>query len=405
MSGRKADVAIVGGGLAGGLIALALHKQCPDLKLALIEQGSALGGNHRWSWFDSDLDASGTDLLQSFQCTEWNAGYTVCFPDLKRDLSSDYRSLASADFHQGLIALLASGCVHLNAQATQVDAASVTLSNGEIIEARAVIDCRPFAPSPNLEGGWQIFLGQHIKLDQPHGIDQPTIMDASVEQIAPYGNGGAYRFVYVLPLAPDELFIEDTYYADQPKLDRGQLSGRIKAYQAAHGWSGQVIAEETGVLPVITGGNFAAYLNDVRVEGVAVAGARGGFSHPLTSYTVPIAVENALAIASAISANPEMSGRQLAALCEKRARKHWRKTRFYRILGRMLFGAAEPSRRVDIFQRFYRLPEGLIERFYSVHSTGMDKFRILCGKPPVSIPRAIGALATSGAPLTSETPQ
>ena len=62
----------------------------------------------------------------------------------------------------------------------------------------------------------------------------------------------------------------------------------------------------------------------------------------------------------------------------------------------MLFDAAEPDARYRIFQRFYRLPEGLIERFYSARTTFADKARILCGKPPVSIPRALLALAGKG---------
>ena len=61
------DVAIVGGGLAGGLIALALHQQRPEFRICLIEGGKTLGGNHRWSWFETDLDASGKALMEPFR--------------------------------------------------------------------------------------------------------------------------------------------------------------------------------------------------------------------------------------------------------------------------------------------------------------------------------------------------
>ena len=47
------DVAIVGGGLAGGLIALALRRQRPDLDVRIVESGTRLGGNHLWSFFAS----------------------------------------------------------------------------------------------------------------------------------------------------------------------------------------------------------------------------------------------------------------------------------------------------------------------------------------------------------------
>src|SRR3546814_12468091 len=50
----KCDIAIVGGGLAGGLAALALATKRPDLDVRLIEPGP-VGGNHIWSFFDSDI--------------------------------------------------------------------------------------------------------------------------------------------------------------------------------------------------------------------------------------------------------------------------------------------------------------------------------------------------------------
>ncbi|HSG34169.1 MAG TPA: lycopene cyclase family protein, partial [Sphingomonadaceae bacterium] len=55
MSGSRIDIAIIGGGLSGGLIAAALAKHRPDLAIRLFEAGPTLGGNHRWSWFASDL--------------------------------------------------------------------------------------------------------------------------------------------------------------------------------------------------------------------------------------------------------------------------------------------------------------------------------------------------------------
>ncbi len=396
MSGNSIDVAIVGGGLAGGLIALALYRERPELRISLIESGKMIGGNHRWSWFDSDLDLAGRALLDTFRQNEWDEGYDVAFPKYRRTLKTGYRSMSSADFHEGLARVLPADMLRLGYRADEVDARGVTLSDGERINARTVIDCRSFTLSPHLRGGWQIFMGRQVRLAEPHGLSRPTIMDASVDQVAPYGNDGAYRFVYVLPLSAHDVFIEDTYYADDAKLDRSALSGRIDGYARQHGWNdGDIVGHEHGLLPVLTGGDFAAYQNDTRIEGVAIAGARGGFVHPLTSYTMVIAVENALAIA----AEADLTGPQLAALFETRARRHWQRTAYYRLLARMLFFATKPERRVDIFQRFYTLHEGLIERFYAARSTARDKVRVLWGKPPVSIPSAMAALFKRGEPL------
>ena len=388
MTGRRVDIAIVGGGLAGGLIALALHRRDPAVPIALIEQGETLGGNHRWSWFSSDLDTEGANLLARFRTNGWD-GYEVRFPAYRRDLATRYNSLSSAEFDAGLRRELPAEAIMTGRAVEAIDAGGVTLEGGGHLAARAVIDCRGFAPTARLGGGWQVFMGRHLRTAQPHGIERPVIMDATVEQL------GGYRFVYVLPLGADELFVEDTYYQDTPELDRGVLSGRIDRYCLQHGFEGEILGGETGVLPVVTGGDFGAWQREVGIEGVGRAGARGGFLHPLTSYTMPFAVETALAVA----AEAELPGNQLAALLAARGRRQWKRTRFYRLLGAMLFDAAEPTERYRVFERFYRLREGLIERFYAARPTLADRARVLAGKPPVPVGRALAALAREGAPL------
>jgi lycopene beta-cyclase len=391
------DVIIVGGGLAGGLIALALHRHAPDCRFLVIEAGRSFGGHHRWSWFETDIPERERALMAGFDLNGWDAGYDITFPALARTLPTSYRSLASAEFHAKLMAELPPEQVMLETKAAALDAGGVTLADGTRLAAKRVIDCRPFKTS-------KVFLGQHFKCEKPHGLTRPVIMDASVDQLAPHGNGEAYRFVYVLPLSEDEVFIEDTYYADQPKMDADVLKGRVAEYAHRHGWKGEVVDQEAGILPVISGGDFNAALAEVAIPGVALAGARGGFSHPLTSYTLPFAASNALAIARLIARQPDLTGEALAAFCRRRAKRHWRATAYYRMLSRMLFEAADPGKRVVVFEHFYALRGALVERFYAGRSTWPDRLRILTGKPPVAIPRAIRALFSSGKPLNMETP-
>lgn len=393
------DLAIAGGGLAGGLIALAIRRARPELSLALVEANETLGGNHRWSWFENDLDSAGAELLDGFAQTRWSSGNAVRFPGYRRTLGAGYRSLASSAFDAALRRALPPGAIRTGQPAASLDDGGVTLASGERIAARAVIDCRDFAPSSHLTGGWQVFAGRHLRTSHPHGLGAPVIMDADVQQ------HGAYRFVYSLPLAGDEVFVEDTYYAGDPALDRAAVRERIADYARARGWEGEVLGEEAGVLPVITGGDGAAHRARFAIPGVALAGARGLFTHPLTSYTLPFAAGNALAIARAFSASGPLEGPSLTALVERRFAAHWRATRFYRDLGRMLFEAAEPEQRWRVFARFYRLPEPLIERFYVGRSTALDKLRLLTGKPPVPLRRGLAALLGKGTPLVQERPE
>ena len=62
------------------------------------------------------------------------------------------------------------------------------------------------------------------------------------------------------------------------------------------------------------------------------------------------------------------------------------------MLDKMLFRAADPPDRYRVLERFYTLDPGLIGRFYAGQSTMFDKARVLTGKPPVPISRALRAI-------------
>jgi lycopene beta-cyclase len=233
-----------------------------------------------------------------------------------------------------------------------------------------------------LELGWQKFVGREYRFREPHRVDRPVIMDATVDQ------SDGYRFVYCLPFSDTEMLVEDTYYADGPELDGEELGTRLDAYVAKRGWrSREIIREESGVLPVAMGGDFGAFW---RVGGARVAkfGMRGGFFHPTTGYTFPDAVRTAVLLAR----QKDMNGAALHDTFEREAAGTWRKRDFYRTLNTLLFRAADPPDRYKVLERFYRLDPALISRFYAGQSTMLDRIRILSGKPPVPVGRAVAAL-------------
>jgi len=393
MAAGQTDIAIVGGGLSGGLIALALVARRPDLRLALIERGERLGGNHVWSFFASDLPAGGEALVAPLVAARWDDGYDVRFPAFSRHLPTGYRSITSARFDERLRAALPPQAV-IRGEAAAVRAGEVALADGRTIRAGAVIDARGAQGLPHLVGGWQKFVGRMLRTEEPHGLARPLVMDAAVAQV------DGYRFVYALPFTADTVFVEDTYYSDGPELDVGALRGRIDDWATVRGWRvAEVLSEETGVLPVVAGGDFAAFRAAMEADagnGAALAGVRAGLFQPLTSYSLPDALRFALMIAG----HGDLSGTGLAAASRAWAERHWRRAAFYRMLAAMLLGAALPGERWRVMQRFYRLPTGLVERFYAGGSTMTDKARILAGKPPVPLGAALRAL-TGGAPLAS----
>lgn len=379
------DVAIVGGGLAGGLIALALRRRRPHVDVRLVEGGSRVGGNHLWSFFASDVAPADRWLTAPLICHGWRS-YDVAFPEVSRTLRQGYYSIESRRLDQVVRAELPEHAVMTRRKVLAASPNAVVLADGDRIEAKGVIDCRGPADLAALRCGWQKFYGRELQLHEAHGLERPVIMDATVEQL------DGYRFVYALPFSATCAFVEDTYYSDTPDLDPQALGTRIDGYAAANGWQvDRVVREEGGALPVVMGGDFEAYWQ-AGGNKVAKAGSRAGLFHPLTSYALPDAVRTALLV----SAASDLSGAALHRLLHDFARSTWRRRRFYRMLAAMLFKAAEPQERYRILQRFYRLDPQLIGRFYAGHSTLFDQLRLVSGKPPVPIGRALAAIRGAG---------
>ncbi len=394
MQPRDIDIAVLGGGLAGGLIALALAKLRPELAVQVFEAAPRAGGTHVWSCFDSDVAPGDRWLVDAFTVSRWPA-YDVRFPGHARTLATPYRSLTGEALDIALKAALPPGALRCGARVVAATATGVGLADGTTIGAGAVIDARGNAGLPAMAGGWQKFAGQMLRTTRPHGLTRPLVMDASVEQI------DGYRFVYCLPFDASTVFVEDTYYSDSAALDRPALHARIAAYVADRGWDvAEVLGEEAGVLPVIARGNFNAFWpgeDDIGGDGIARAGARAALVHPLTSYSLPDAVR----LARHIAALPDLSGAALARATRAHALREWRARGFYRMLSRMLFGAAAPSERRRVLERFYTLPQPLIERFYAGRSTTADQVRVLSGRPPVPLRTALASLTGGGRPLAS----
>ncbi len=384
----SADAVIVGGGLASSLIALRLKRARPGMRIIVLEREPHIGGEHTWSHFATDVAPALSAWMEPLIVHDW-PGYEVRFPSHSRTLPTHYRAITSTRLHTVMIELLGDDA-WLGVEASEVAAESVRLVDGRKLVAPLVIDARGPRRSRHLVLGWQKFLGQEVRLAQPHGLSRPIVMDATVAQL------DGYRFVYVLPMSADRLLIEDTRYSDGPALDRGALGHDIAGYAAAHGWTiAETVREEVGVLPIALAGDIDAYWDDSGTL-AADAGMRAALFNPTTGYSLPDAARQA----EVIAAMPTLTTASVRAAIIDLSKTAWRERAFYRLLNRMLFRAAEPAMRYKVLERFYRLRTPLIERLYAAEATMGDKVRILTGKPPVPISRALTCL--SEAPLLAE---
>ncbi|MGQ4879332.1 lycopene beta-cyclase CrtY [Billgrantia sp. LNSP4103-1] len=398
------DLILVGGGLANGLIALRLKQVRPELDVLVLEQEAAPGGNHTWSFHDSDLTPAQWDWVGPLVGCRWPQ-HEVRFPQRRRTLQSGYASLFSKDFASVLRDTLGSD-LRVGVRAAQLDPTQVQLEDGRTLHAGAVVDGRGVATSPHLALGCQAFLGQELRLARPHGLSGPILMDATVAQ------SEGYRFVYVLPFTQDTLLIEDTHYvnsdrvnsdransdwANSDRVDMGRLEPQhlrdnIADYAHASGWQVQaMLREENGVLPITLAGDFAAFWREA--DSQPRSGLRAGLFHPTTGYSLPHAVR----LAERIARLDDLSAPALFDAIRREALGEWRRQGYFRLLNRMLFLAGRPEQRWRVMQRFYGLPEPLIQRFYAGRLTALDKLRIVTGKPPVPLGEALRA-ARLGSP-------
>lgn len=380
MPNAEPPLVLVGAGLASAIIAQRLSRLPVPPKVLILEATAQPFGEHTWSFHHADVEAGDLTWLSPLIAHRWDS-QSVRFRSVERNLKSGYASLTSASVATAMERL---GTVEIrsNTPVASLSPDHVTLDDGTRLSASCLIDCRGYRPTPAMVLGYQKFVGLEVELSQPHGLTCPVIMDATVDQ------QDGYRFVYLLPLSQTRILIEDTRYSDDAHLNDLALEQDILAYASARGWSAeQTIRREQGVLPIALAHDFDRFWSELPPD-IPQAGMRAGLFHPTTGYSLPDAVRLANLIADRWPSN----SRDLAGAIRRYAAGQHQTQSFYRLLNRMLFLAAEPERRHLVLERFYKLPTPLIERFYAGRTSAADIVRILTGKPPVPIHRALACL-------------
>ncbi len=371
------DCLIVGGGLAGGLLLEALSHFHPEARVLLIEKNGTLGGNHTWCFHESDVMSSDSEWLMRLISKSWPS-YEVFFPLYHRKLESEYFAIRSEDFHERLMDTHRNS-IRLNQMIKSMDDKKVILENGEIHYASCVIDARGWRENPAGEFGYQKFLGLDVQLKKPHGLTSVRLKDVRVPQT------DGYRFIYLLPWSETELLIEDTYYSNTPDLNPEVIKSEILKYLHDQGWEiERIIREEQGSLPL------ALKIDKNRRSEVLKLGASSGIYQPVTGYTFPQTLERVHALAE----NSRIDLADWKNILDLYDEKFYQQAKYLCLLNRMLFKASHPSKRYLMLERFYTLPQELIERFYQGKLNLKDRLRLLWGKPPVSVLKAIKALVS-----------
>ncbi len=371
------DAIFVGAGLASAVIGLRLKRARPELNLLFLEAGNCWGGNHTWSFHQDDISPQDHLWINTLVSKEWN-GYSVRFPKFTRGLGGAYYSIRSEKLHHVMMEELGAS-TRLDTPVMELRNDGVVLSTGEILYAKTVFDVRGALPADSMASGFQKFIGWEVRLKEPHGLRTPILMDAQVAQKE------GFRFLYSLPWDTHSLLIEDTRYSADPVIYTDEMNVDLNLYCKSQGWVVEtILRKEQGSLSI----PLTEF--ELRREGIVAdsslfcLGVRAGFYNPTTGYSLPYAVRLANRLAEIRMWEPSVIGSALAEF-EKSLVSF---QRFSLFLNRMLFLGAPPQTRYQILERFYSLPQKLVERFYAGKTTWGDRLRILVGKPPIPFAKA-----------------
>lgn len=368
------DLAIIGGGLAGGLIALAAQRAHPDRHILLIEARPALGGNHLWSFAESDIGKADRALLAPLISFGWRS-YSIVMPSWQREIADPFYSIRSDRFDTALRQIMPAGAIICGRSAVSVTPVSVELDDGQHIDAGGVIDARGGADLALLDPAWRKFVGYELQLAGPHSVRRARLIEIAD------GDSDILGFQTMLPLEADRLFVEDVRYEPDPGLDLAEHARRIFNLAAKFGWRITDSARgHAGVIPIVMGGDFEAYWQSGG-DGVAKAGVRAGLFHPVTGGSLGDAVR----VAQLVASLGDWSGPALHKALHDHAAKCWARRDFYRRFARRMMREMAPGEQYRLFEALYKSDTDVIGRFHGMRLSLVDRLALSTGDGPMPL--------------------
>ena len=373
------DLIIIGGGLSGGLLALACQRAHPERRILMIEGRPALGGNHLWSFLDSDIDAGDKPLLEPLISYGWRQAHVI-FPAYQRTIGSQLYGVRSDRFDAVLRATLPPESILTGKTVIDAGPTWVEMESGTRIEAKGVVDARGGADLGLLDPGWRKFVGYELQLAGPHSVRHARIIDAGVEV-----QEEGLSYCTLLPIEKDTLFIEEVRYGRDPTLNVPGYAKRIFNLAARFGWKILDSARgQAGVIPITTGGDFDAYW-DSGSPGVAKVGVRAALFHPVTGASLPDAARTARMIAEM----RDWSGEALHRTLHAHAAKIWGRRDYYRRFARSLLDENALAEQYKPLEVLYTKEPGTIARFHNMRMTMMDRIGLSLGDGPMPLSAAL----------------
>jgi hypothetical protein len=249
-------IQIHGAGIAGLSVAAAVRKLCPTSAIQFIDPKPSDGSHKSLAFFDTG-----------------RAGLAA----LARVFFKQASVYAPTGAHIGLDLSQFPYCVtrgvdviaYLRSQAGFEGASSEALAG----DAPLIVDARPSNAKPFM---WQVFFGGEFELVEAFDDKELVLMDFRVHQ-----NVGV-RFIYIVPLSPHRVLIQDTYFCTHSMLANPDPH-RIARHMLLH-YGVRIrsqLASENGAIPM----GLPRTPSDLDRNAICV-GAKAGWIRAATGYSL-----------------------------------------------------------------------------------------------------------------------
>ena len=380
------DLILVGGGLANALIALYLKIHQSKLRVLLLEQSEKLGGNHKWTFHNTDLDVSQYMWLSPLITKSWHF-YSVNFPKYSKKVNIGYHFISTEQFHDVLMSELFPN-VQLSCSVKTLLQNQVILENGDVFYAPCILDGRGLPKTLGVPESFKKFVGLDCLLEEKHGLENPIIIDVKLPQTE-----DGFQYFKLLPLTEERILIECTYYSNSNQFNEEDINLKIKNYLQEKGWKIKSIEhKESRVLPIPLSGHWSDVKSPMNLQGtgeIPCSGVRAGLFQPTTGYSFPYAVR----FAEEFGTLAPFQSQKVYHFVQALSKKEWKNGLYFRMLNRLILTTTKPEQSYKIFQTFYKQHENLIGKFYSGQLSKANFLKIFLLRSPVSLLRALKILS------------
>jgi len=355
------DVAIIGGGPAG--LALARSLTDRDVDVVVVAPDSPWHATYG-AWRDDVADCELGAVLDALVRGAWSKVRVVGTKE--RLLPRAYVVFDNGRLRDALARGVGARAALVDSVAHSVDASSMRLASGEVVQARLVVDASgggAFLARRGAAAGAQTAYGLVIPATH-HAVaiahvrdDIFTLMDWSTPP----------TFLYAARFNDGRVLIEETSLYAEPPHAVDELRARLAARLGGDATSDAASVERVNI-------PMGAPLPS-RTTRMVGFGAAAGYIHPVTGYSVAASLRAAPRVADAIRAGLSR-GQRGADLAHQAWRAVWPesfvRTRAWHDMGlavlRSLPGESVPR----FFDAFFGLPQGLCAAYLRIDSAPTD---------------------------------